>query len=61
MLAGTRLLITGVVTSDSIAFATAVRAQALGAEVILTTLERDRALCEEAAGQLPAPPRCARP
>lgn len=56
MLAGTRLLITGVVTTDSIAFATAVRAQALGAEVILTTLERDRALCEEAAGQLPVTP-----
>ena len=61
MLAGTRLLITGVVTTDSIAFVTAARAQALGAEVIFTTLERDRALCEEAAGQLPLHPRCARP
>ena len=56
MLAGTRLLIAGVVTTDSIAFATAVRSQALGAEAILTTLERDRALCEEAAGQLPVTP-----
>ena len=56
MLADKRLLITGVVTTDSIAFATAARAQALGAEVILTALDRDRTLCQQAALELPATP-----
>jgi enoyl ACP reductase len=53
VLAGTRLLITGVVTPDSIAFATACRAQQLGAEIVLTALPRVRALAEEAAAELP--------
>lgn len=52
MLSGKRLLITGVVNTESIAFATAVRAQSFGAQVILTALERDRNLCEEAAKEL---------
>lgn len=56
MLAGKRLLITGVVNEGSIAFATAARAQALGAEVLLTALDRDRALCEETATKLPQLP-----
>ena len=38
MLSGKRLLITGVVTTDSIAFAVAERAQLAGAEIVLTAL-----------------------
>lgn len=53
MLAGSRLLVTGVVTPDSIAFAVARRAQELGAEVVLTALPRVRAMAVEAASQLP--------
>ena len=53
MLTGARLLVTGVVTPDSIAFAVARRAQVLGAEVVLTALPRVRGLAEEAAAQLP--------
>ncbi|MBC7374057.1 MAG: SDR family oxidoreductase [Frankiales bacterium] len=55
MLAGSRLLLTGVVTQDSIAFATARRAQELGAEVLLTALPRVRELAVEAARALPSP------
>jgi enoyl ACP reductase len=54
VLAGSRLLVTGVVTPDSLAFAVARRAQELGAEVVLTALPRVRALALEAAAQLPA-------
>ena len=53
VLAGSRLLVTGVVTPDSIAFAVARRAQELGAEVVLTALPRVRALALDAASQLP--------
>ena len=53
MLDGSRLLVTGVVTPDSIAFAVARRAQELGAEVLLTALPRVRAQALEAAAQLP--------
>ncbi|HET9074850.1 MAG TPA: enoyl-ACP reductase FabI [Solirubrobacteraceae bacterium] len=53
MLAGKRLLITGVVTRGSIAFSVAARAQALGAEVILTSFGRARRLTERAAARLP--------
>ncbi len=53
MLAGTRLLVTGVVTPDSIAFAVARRAQELGAEVLLTALPRVRELAVQAAAELP--------
>jgi enoyl-[acyl-carrier protein] reductase I len=56
MLAGKRLLVTGVVTRDSIAFAVAERAQQAGAEVLLTSFGRARRLTERAAGRLPAPP-----
>ena len=41
LLTGKRLLITGVATEDSIAFATARRAGAMGAEVVLTAYPRD--------------------
>ena len=53
MLRGSRLLVTGVVTPDSIAFAVARRAQELGAEVLLTSLPRVRAQALDAAAQLP--------
>lgn len=52
ILAGKRLLVTGVVTTDSIAFATASAARRLGAEIVLTTFERDRARTEEAIEHL---------
>src|SRR5207244_11436639 len=42
MLAGKRILITGVVTRDSIAFHVAQRAQEAGAEVLLTGFGRAR-------------------
>ena len=47
MLTDKRLLVTGVVTTDSIAFATAPNSS--GAEIVLNALDRDRALCEQAA------------
>jgi meromycolic acid enoyl-[acyl-carrier-protein] reductase len=56
VLAGARILVTGVVTTDSIAFAVARRAQLLGAEVVLTALPRVRASAEEAAAELPSRP-----
>jgi len=53
MLDGRRILITGVLNRDSIAFATARRAQELGAEVILTGFGRTKRMTERSAGQLP--------
>jgi enoyl ACP reductase len=53
MLAGRRILVTGVLDRHSIAFATAARAQELGAEVLLTGFGRTRRMTERAAGQLP--------
>ena len=53
MLEGRRILITGVLTRDSIAFATARRAQELGAEVILTGFGRTKRMTERSSGQLP--------
>ncbi len=55
MLVDKRLIITGVVTTDSIAFTTAERAQLAGAELLLTAFPRDRARTEAAARQLPQP------
>jgi enoyl-[acyl-carrier protein] reductase I len=54
VLSGRRLLITGVLNRHSIAFATAKRAQELGAEVLLTGFGRTRRMTERAASQLPA-------
>ena len=48
-----RLLLTGVVTTDSIAYATAAAALQAGAEVVLSALGRDLELTREAADQLP--------
>jgi enoyl ACP reductase len=55
MLSGRRLLVTGVINRHSIAFATAQRAQELGAEVLLSGFGRTRRMTERAAGQLPKP------
>jgi enoyl ACP reductase len=54
MLAGKRILITGVLDRHSIAFATAARAHELGAEVLLTGFGRTKRMTERAARQLPA-------
>ncbi len=55
MLDGKRLLVTGVVTKDSIAFHVARRAQELGAEVALTGFGRAKRLTVRAAKVLPRP------
>ena len=55
-LRGRHLLITGVATRQSIAFAVAREAQLAGAEVLLTSFGRMRALTERAARALPSPP-----
>jgi enoyl-[acyl-carrier protein] reductase I len=55
ILAGKRLLITGVITKDSIAFHAAEQAQREGATVLLTSFGRVRRLTERAAQRLPEP------
>jgi enoyl-[acyl-carrier protein] reductase I len=57
MLQGRRLLVTGVLDRHSIAFATAERAQLLGAEVILSGFGRTKRMTERAALNLPRPAR----
>ncbi|MGE5408587.1 MAG: enoyl-ACP reductase FabI [Syntrophothermus sp.] len=52
ILAGKRLLVTGVVNRRSIAFAIAERAQREGAEVVLTSFGRVRRMTERAAARL---------
>lgn len=54
-LAGKRILITGVITRRSIAFAVAERAQLAGADVLLTGFGRGRKLTSRAAARLPEP------
>jgi enoyl-[acyl-carrier protein] reductase I len=56
ILADSRILITGVLDRHSIAFATAARAQELGADVLLTGFGRTKRMTERAAGQLPVTP-----
>jgi meromycolic acid enoyl-[acyl-carrier protein] reductase len=56
ILAGKRVLVTGVVTRHSIAFAVAEQAQRHGAEVLLTGFGRSRRMTERAAKRLPEPP-----
>ncbi len=53
MLSGKRLLITGVLTDDSIAFHAAKVAQELGAEVVLTGFGRGLSLTRRTARRLP--------
>jgi enoyl-[acyl-carrier protein] reductase I len=55
LLSGKRLLITGVITKDSIAYHAAERAQREGATVLLTSFGRVRRLTERAARKLPEP------
>ena len=55
LLEGKRLLITGVLTKDSLAFHAAERAQREGASVLLTSFGRTRRLTERAAQRLPEP------
>jgi len=55
ILAGKRLLITGVITKDSIAFHAAEQAQREGASVLLTSFGRVRRMTERAARRLPEP------
>jgi meromycolic acid enoyl-[acyl-carrier protein] reductase len=55
ILDGKRLLITGVITKDSIAFHAAARAQQEGASVLLTSFGRVRRMTERAAQKLPEP------
>jgi enoyl-[acyl-carrier protein] reductase I len=55
LLEGKRLLITGVITRDSIAFHAAERAQREGATILLTSFGRVRRLTERAASKLPEP------
>jgi enoyl-[acyl-carrier protein] reductase I len=55
ILADKRLLITGVITKDSIAFHVAEQAQREGATVILSSFGRVRRMTERAAKRLPEP------
>jgi enoyl ACP reductase len=56
LLDGKKLLITGVLTRGSIAYAVAERAQQEGAEIVLTGFGRTRRMTERAAARLPDPP-----
>jgi enoyl-[acyl-carrier protein] reductase I len=55
ILAGRRILVTGALTADSIAFHVAELAQQQGAEVVLTSFGRPRRMTERAARNLPRP------
>lgn len=55
LVAGKKLLITGVLNPDSIAFAVAREAQRAGAEILLTSFGRVRSLTEKTAKRLPTP------
>ena len=55
LLEGKKLLITGVLTRQSIAFASAVSAQEQGAEIVLTSFGRAMSLTEKIAKRLPTP------
>jgi meromycolic acid enoyl-[acyl-carrier-protein] reductase len=56
MLDGKRIVVTGVATRHSIAYAIAERAQQAGAEVVLTSFGRMRSLTERTARSLAGPP-----
>jgi enoyl-[acyl-carrier protein] reductase I len=55
ILEGKRLLITGVITKDSIAYHVAEQAQKEGAEIVLSSFGRVRRMTERAAQRLPQP------
>jgi enoyl-[acyl-carrier protein] reductase I len=56
MLEGKKLLITGVINRESIAFEVARQAQEAGAEILLTSFGRARRMTERTAQKLPQPP-----
>ncbi len=56
LLEGKKLLITGVLTPQSIAFAVARRCQEEGAEIVLTGFGRGRTITDKTARRLPQPP-----
>lgn len=56
LLDGKRLVLTGVASPQSLAYATAARATALGAEVVLTAPPRDLDLARDCAATLPGHP-----
>lgn len=56
LLENKRLLITGVLTQQSIAFSAAQAVQELGAEIVLTSFGRAVSLTEKVAKRLPDPP-----
>jgi meromycolic acid enoyl-[acyl-carrier protein] reductase len=56
LLEGKRLLITGVLTPQSIAFSVAKMAQEEGAEIVLTSFGKAMGLTEKSARRLPEPP-----
>ena len=56
MLDGKKLLVTGVLNRESIAFEVARQAQEAGAEVLLTSFGRARRMTERSATRLPQPP-----
>ncbi|MFN2417339.1 MAG: SDR family oxidoreductase, partial [Candidatus Limnocylindria bacterium] len=53
LLEGKKLLVTGVLTDDSIAYSVARVAQEAGAEILLTSFGRARSLTERVAKKLP--------
>jgi meromycolic acid enoyl-[acyl-carrier-protein] reductase len=55
LLEGKKLLITGVLTRDSIAYSVAQAAQEQGAELVLTSFGRAMSLTEKSAARLPHP------
>ena len=55
LLEGKKLLITGVLTRDSIAYAAARAVQEQGAEIVLTSFGRAMSLTEKSAKRLPQP------
>ena len=56
LLEGKRLLVTGVLTDASIAYAIAERARAEGADLVLTSFGRARRITERTAQRLPGEP-----
>src|SRR5687768_18576766 len=56
LLDGKKLLVTGVLTKDSIAAAVARLAQEQGAELVLTSFGRPMRITERVARRLPQPP-----
>jgi len=55
LLEGKKVLVTGVLTRESIAFAAAESAQRQGAEIVLTSFGRAMGLTEKVAARLPQP------